>query len=254
MTESTPRDNWSKNVVGSHYIRSITYGGYLIVRIRIEGSDAQQFEEIKAKVDAELKIGGVIDAGAKANFKKMESDLKSSSQIEISYFSTTLQGMMPRDIEGMLQALDSFKDQVMRLNEGKGVPLSCELQPLSVLDPLLPQVLKDKSLDVQLGQLEDNYDDVVQAKARLERLMARDDVDFDEQQEKKASEIEEHLDEIVAVFNRVIASLDITSEGEGPTQMDPAFAVYKKHKKIGGYQREVAKFVKAVIPKTQVGN
>ncbi len=254
MKDTTTRPDWSKNVLGTHYVRSITYGGDLIARISIDDSDARQIEKIEAELKAELNGLGAVDAGAKAQFKKLERDLKSSSQMKISYFSTTLHGAMPRDIEGMLETLDSFKDQVMKSNEGKGVPLSCELLPLSVLDPKLPQVLKDTSLTVQLGDLEDKYDDVVQAKATLDHLVTREDVQLDDEQEQKASVLEDHITEILAVFNEVIANLDVTTRGKGATRMESAFQVYKKHKKIGGYKRQVTQFVRAVLPKPQVGN
>lgn len=50
-----PRD------VGTHYIRSITYGGQLIISYQLKATKDEYMEEIKAAVTANLALSGKLD-------------------------------------------------------------------------------------------------------------------------------------------------------------------------------------------------
>ncbi|XP_048239523.1 uncharacterized protein LOC124133516 isoform X3 [Haliotis rufescens] len=240
LTDIGTRPGWNKNIIGTHYVRSITYGGDLISRIRIVESNSRRLDEIKTKVEARLNSFGIVDAAATKGFKRLEKDLKDSSRIEITYFANEIKGKLPTDVSGMLEALDNFKVEVMKLNGGKGVPIMCELVALSVLDPQLPQVLKDKSLDVQLSRLEDQYDDVLQARTRLHRLV--DGINYtslNNQQKQKLLQLQDRIDDVITVFNDVISKLDVTNS-DGISLTKTAFDMYKKKKHtVVNFRREV---------------
>ncbi|XP_071113225.1 uncharacterized protein [Haliotis cracherodii] len=239
LTDVGTRPGWNKNI-GTHYVRSITYGGDLICRIRIVESNSRRFDQIKTKVEARLNSFGLVDAAARKGFERLENDLKGSSRIEITYFANAIKGKLPTNISGMLEALDNFNGEVMKLNGGKGVPVMCELVALSVLDPQLPQVLKDRSLDVQLSRLEDQYDDVLQARTRLQRLV--DGINYtslNNQQEQKLLQLQDRIDDVITVFNDAISKLDVTNS-DGISLTKTAFDMYKKKKHtVVNFRREV---------------
>ncbi|XP_046353878.1 uncharacterized protein LOC124133516 isoform X2 [Haliotis rufescens] len=239
LTEKEKKPGLNENQMGTHYISSLTYGGDMIVRIRIVGSDSRHFEEIKATVDARLSEWGIVDMATRNNFKRLEEDLKSNSRIEMAYYSNEINMKKPTNVSGMLDALDNFKGEVMKLNGGKGVPVMCELVALSVLDPQLPQVLKDKSLDVQLSRLEYQYDDVLQARMRLHRLV--DGINYtslNNQQEQKLLQLQDRIDGVITVFNDVISKFDVT-KSEGSSQTKQSFDMYEENRRLGNFMQEV---------------
>ncbi|XP_071114325.1 uncharacterized protein [Haliotis cracherodii] len=243
MDDATPKEGWATNANGTHYIRSIIYGGDLVVRIRIKGSDARQMEEIKGKVQGGLATHGIIDAKAQAEFKKLEQDIKSNSEIDIEYHSTTPKGEMPRDINGMLRALDSFKTDIQQLNDNKGVPCKCEIVPLHYLDATIPAILKSSAYISQINSLEEKYDDVQIAKKKLHSFLQEVEDDIEPELETDACHLEERIDEALERLMEVISEIDITSQQQTVDKIKEARSS-NQMKGAGGFHREVNKFVR----------
>ncbi|XP_046370546.2 uncharacterized protein LOC124121425 isoform X2 [Haliotis rufescens] len=254
MKETKLKSGIKRKLKGTHFFRSITYGGELLVRIRIKNSNKKQLNDIHADLKGKLSFKGMVDAGAKAKFKQLENDLSSSSEINIDYFSTTPTSYMPRDVDGMLQVLDDFKREVMEQNDGKGCPCRCELVPLKTLSSNLPDMLKDKGLEVLLEQLEANFDDLLAAKAMLDSFLGDVDVELTESQEEEASAIEQRLVEVLRVYLKVVAELDLTKKKRRQSEpIEKAFKEYDSEKKVGGFRKEVSKFIsKLKSPKESV--
>ena len=51
-----PTPDWNKrSIVGKHYVRSITYGGYLIASLKFHAKNRKNKENIEASVEADLR-------------------------------------------------------------------------------------------------------------------------------------------------------------------------------------------------------
>lgn len=60
-SESKPNPDWflqSPQLLGTHYVRSITYGGELIASIRYKVKNSEDKERIAATIDASFKTAG----------------------------------------------------------------------------------------------------------------------------------------------------------------------------------------------------
>ncbi|XP_046353868.1 uncharacterized protein LOC124133511 isoform X2 [Haliotis rufescens] len=253
MDDATPKEGWATNVNGTHYIRSMIYGGDLVVRISIKGSDAHQMKEVKGKSQGGLATHGIIDAKAQAAFKKLEQDMKSSSEIDIEYYSTTPKGEMPRDIDGMLRALDTFKTEVQQPNDNKGVPCKCEIVPLHYLDATIPALLKSGAYTLQIKFLEEELDDVQIAKNKLHSFLHEEEDDLEPELETDARHLEKRIDEALHLEKRIdealellmgaISEIDITSPQQTADKIKEARSS-DKMKGAGGFHREVNKFIR----------
>ncbi|XP_071113223.1 uncharacterized protein [Haliotis cracherodii] len=246
LTDLSPRHAWREHLIGSHFIRSITYGGDLLVRIRIKGSDRAKIEEIESKFKAD--IGGFKLAEAKVKLDKNSRDIQDDIETEIEYLSTSVDCEMPRDMEGLLRVLKSFKGEMLKINNGKGVPCKCELLPLSVLDSTIPTQTKDKSLDMLLVQVDEKFDDLRFAKKQLEKFVENPSLELTEILSEEYEELEGRIDDVLDEFHHVIGRLDMTESGDGPSQFTHILSVYKEKKKIGGFQKEVTVFIKRHRP------
>ncbi|XP_046559937.1 stonustoxin subunit alpha-like [Haliotis rubra] len=229
------------NSIGTHFIRTIKYGGNMFANIRIQASDSTNVEDIRGQVSAGMSFEGALDANAKAELKMLEKDIRGSSSMQISLYATILIDTVPRDIASMLKTLDAFNDEVKKEGNGKGVPLMCELVPLSTLDPSIPEVVRNRGVDAALIELEVMYDDVRHGKSKLETLLGREDLTDD--QEKQAWKLNEKISTLYTCFNTVIAKLDVTKE---PDQLTPAFDAYSKNTEPGGYTHMVSQFEKSL--------
>ncbi|XP_067658936.1 uncharacterized protein [Haliotis asinina] len=243
MKETNIRSGVKSKLKGTHFIRSITYGGELLVRIWIKNSDKRQLDEIKADLTGKLSLKGLVDAGAKAKLKQLEKDLTSSSEMNITYFSTTPSSQVPRDIDGMLQVLDNFQHEVKKQNDGKGCPIRCELVPLKFLSSKLPDMIRDKGLEVLLEQLETNFDDLLVAKAELDSFLGDIDTELTESQEEEGGDIDQRLKEVLRIYQKVVAELDLSKRKGGSKPIEHAFKVYDTKKKLGGFRKEVWRFI-----------
>ncbi|XP_046551307.1 uncharacterized protein LOC124261031 [Haliotis rubra] len=243
-SDATPKADWSKNVQGTHYIRSITYGGDLFARIRIKGSDTQQKEDIEASVKG-LGSYGLIDGKVKGQFKAMNQKISNFSEIEIEYFSTTQKSEMPRDIEGMLHALDTFKAEVEKLNDNKGVPCRCEIVPLSYLDSNVCAQVKASAYASQINSLEEKFDDVLTAKKKLHTFLQETEDDLGSDFEESARDLEKRIDNAHDCLLEAVSEIDVTSQQQTIDIVRKAIQKSSEMKKTAaGFRREVNTFVR----------
>ena len=103
-------ENWNKRpIVGNHYVRSITYGAFLIASLRFHARNEKNKEKIEASVDANLKAGNV-NVGIQGQFKKLASSVKDISTLTISYTATAPLSMVP--IDSLVKAIKDFPNAV----------------------------------------------------------------------------------------------------------------------------------------------
>ncbi|GFY69959.1 uncharacterized protein TNIN_478151 [Trichonephila inaurata madagascariensis] len=97
QTETFPsycklRTDWQgrpQKDVGTHYIRSITYGGQLMISYVLKANKAENMEEIKAAVSGNLAISGSLDANVTGKLEKLSEAVKDKSSVVITTYATT---------------------------------------------------------------------------------------------------------------------------------------------------------------------
>ncbi|GBO11544.1 hypothetical protein AVEN_35414-1 [Araneus ventricosus] len=143
-----PRPNWKLldlRDVGTHYVRSITYGGDLVASLRFTAKNSADREKIRAIVQANLQADtGSFGLGIEGNFSRLQEDLKDMSTLEINYYATVPIKGVPNTMESLMELVEDFPEQTKKVNKGKGVPLTMELFPLSAIDNDVPRFLESK--------------------------------------------------------------------------------------------------------------
>ena len=141
----------------------------MVVRIRfVENTSTTEHKE-KFGANFSIPLWSLFNAGATSDVSTLEKKLRERGTIDIAMETTALNVRTPTSICELFMALDDFQKEVRSCNGGRGVPIKCELVPLSVLKSSFPQILKDSALEVQLNQVEDQYDDVCMAERQLNR-------------------------------------------------------------------------------------
>ena len=107
-----PISNWKDKIDGeTHYIRSITYGGYLIVSMKFTAKDNKNIEDIKAEIEAHVNTKK-INVGVKGQFKSLSESASSSANLDISYSSSAIPNIMPENLDTIMQTIEEFPSQV----------------------------------------------------------------------------------------------------------------------------------------------
>lgn len=92
---------------GKHYVRSLTYGGFLIASLKFQAKNKKDKELVEAKVSANVQAGsGKVDA--KAQFNKLAEAASDISTLSISYFGTSTLTTIPTDIKSLIKAVEDF--------------------------------------------------------------------------------------------------------------------------------------------------
>jgi hypothetical protein len=104
--------NWeNKPIIGEHYIRSVTYGGFLIVSLKFTAKKTSSKEEIRVKLSAGLNAG--ISLGVKGQFDKLTKAAGQSATITVSYSSSTVPEHSPTDLDTIFKIIDNFPGKVL---------------------------------------------------------------------------------------------------------------------------------------------
>jgi hypothetical protein len=110
--DKTPIRNWdSRPVIGKHYIRSVTYGGYLIVSLKFTAKKTSTKEEIKAKLSAGINAG--VSLNVKGQFDKLTKAAGESASIAVHYTSSTIPDLAPIDLDSIMEIIDNFPEKVI---------------------------------------------------------------------------------------------------------------------------------------------
>ncbi|GFY52902.1 uncharacterized protein TNIN_41771 [Trichonephila inaurata madagascariensis] len=167
LTETFPsyiqqREDWKlkkPEQVGTHYIKSIVYGGHLIISYKMIVERDEDLEEIKAAVDAQIQDKGPLDANVAGNLEMIDKNFGSKHKVEISAYATAGVFNPPTNLEQVLRLITEYPSLVKQINNGKGAPVRIDLQPLTTLDPRFTQYKTasglEAVLDSALNKLED---------------------------------------------------------------------------------------------------
>ncbi|XP_067127310.1 uncharacterized protein [Centruroides vittatus] len=197
--------------VGTHYVKSILYGGELVASFKFRAVDEKDIESIKGSVDAAL--GGedsvnVEVAGEILSRKlgKLQKDLEGVASLEISYYEI----------------------KVKSINGGLGVPIKVRLEEVAALDEKF-EFEKNEISASDLNKLEILFDDLTVTRKAISAWLKDDGISVTEERGEQG-EIFRRIDElfreitvILYVFYETIAKLD---DEDGPRRILKAFRAY----------------------------
>ncbi|KFM78321.1 hypothetical protein X975_22811, partial [Stegodyphus mimosarum] len=225
-----PRVGWrtlDQRDVGTHYVRSITYGGDLVASLRFTAKNAADREKIRAAVQTNLQADtGSFGLGIEGNFSRLQEDLKDLASLEINYYATVPLKGVPNTMESLMELVEDFPKQTQLVNNGIGVPLSMELFPLSALDADVPRYLETKALVDLLDSLESQFDDIRATKKAFQEWLLNVPPVLTQEMEDEIGEFNDKLEKISFVFYKVLGNLNL-AEDASVEQFKEAFDAYK---------------------------
>ena len=113
--DKQPISGWdSKSIVGLHYIRSVTYGGYLIASLKFTAKKTSTKQHIKAKLSASLNAG--VSLSVKGQFEKLTQAAGDAASMSIYYTSSTIPDLAPINLTTLLKIIDNFPEKVCTVN------------------------------------------------------------------------------------------------------------------------------------------
>ncbi|CAL1295392.1 unnamed protein product [Larinioides sclopetarius] len=214
----------STKKVGTHYIRSITYGGQLIISYLLTATKDEYMEDIKAAVTANLAISGSLDANVTGRLEKLSQQVKGKSTVSISAVATTGVFNPVSDLKSCLELVNQYPELVKKEGGGKGVPLKLEIVELSTVSRNYSAYLKNAALEGMLDDATNKFDDL-----RVAWDAYRDwesNTMWDPKWEDDVNSFHERLRNAKDAMSTAISYLDAT---KGLEQFDEAFKVYGEH-------------------------
>ncbi|XP_015769282.1 PREDICTED: uncharacterized protein LOC107347823 [Acropora digitifera] len=215
-----------KHGLGTHYARSITYGGELAASLSIKNTSSSKTLDIQGRASGAVNTIEV-DVSLDAQLKKLTKECSALSDISIKYYSTDLPSKAPTNLNELVELIKGFPSRLEKINKGKGIPLEFELQPIStalqIEGPSISYLLPLKE-----DQLEQYYDDLRAAQTRL-NLYQESNVDEDDE----VSSFSDGIEEVIEKFMQAINS--IGSSGGLDEMIKSCFDAY--HKALGGGKR-----------------
>lgn len=226
-TDAVPKPDWKKNsdVLGTHYVRSITYGGELIVSVLIKCKSVREKKHIKGAIDVGGRVAGWLDLEVEVEGEYMKDISDMVDSMEVKYYSSIPVSFVPSSMKDLHQLLDSFPDDLAKFNNGKGVPIRVELSPLTSLDSHLPSFFKDSTLEGRMDTIENLLDDLLTTRDAFHNWLQGINESLSEEQEETVGKFSDDLDYVIRKFYEVIAELDLQSS---PEQLRPAINAYNK--------------------------
>lgn len=224
-----PIEDWQsldKVNPGTHYARSITYGGDLVASLRFMARNSADKELIKATVQGSLQAeSGAFGAELKGEFNQIQERVKDSASLEIHYYATVPIKGVPNDITSLMTLVDDFPKHTQEVNNGLGVPLRMELFPLSALNNSFPTYFETSAMGDQIDLLEAQFDDLEATKRALREWMGSTPPVLPIKVLNKVGEFSTMLERTSTVFYEVISNLNLT-QIDSTEQFRPAFDKY----------------------------
>ena len=116
--DKKPNTGWDKkpNIVGHHYVRSITYGGNLIASLKFTAKTEKDKKDLAIKVEATVKAK-TFGVGLGGQFKQLAESVKDISTLSISFKATAPLVTVPTDIDSLVQAIEDFPKSVSLIHK-----------------------------------------------------------------------------------------------------------------------------------------
>lgn len=256
VTETFPsyiqqREEWkSKNPqqVGTHYIKSIVYGGHLVISYRMVVEKDEDLETVKGAVQAQIEDTGHLDAHVAGTLEMLNKNFGSKYKVEISAYATVGAISPPTNLQAVLRLIKEYPSLVKKINNGKGAPVKIDLQPISSLDS------KFAYYNLPYG-MESTFNSALN---KLEDLKAADK-DFkewdsqglwDDNQQAKVNAFYKKLKDALGSMVDVVTSMD-SPNGISNDHFDKAFKMYGEGPENipSKYSRELTKLIHEVESK-----
>ncbi|XP_067133466.1 uncharacterized protein [Centruroides vittatus] len=224
-SDAVPKPGWNKNskVLGTHYVRSVTYGGELIVSVLIKCKSTRDKKHIKGAIDVGGRVAGWLDLEVEVEGEYMKDIADMVDSMEIKYYSSIPVSFVPSSMKDLHKLLDVFHEDLAKFNNGKGVPIRVELVPLSEFDSKLPKFFKNSVLEGKLDNVEGLLDDILTTRTALHNWLQNIPQSLDEKDEIEIGKFSDDLDYVILEFFKVIGDLDVQSS---PQQLKPAIEAY----------------------------
>ncbi|KAG8184432.1 hypothetical protein JTE90_026351 [Oedothorax gibbosus] len=222
-----PNADWSllnEKFIGTHYCRSITYGGDLIASVRVSANNAFDLQRIKGAINGGVNAKS-FEAEIKGKLEMLQQNAADTSSLEISYYaSVPLQGVS-HDIEGLLKLVEQFPEHVKKVNDGLGNPLRMELHDLAALKQGAKPYLENRALTDELEDLEFQFDDLRETRRKLGIWVTALPPAAPEGVNKKIEQFTDQVNRVFGLYLQTIADLDV-SKGASTQPLKDAFAAY----------------------------
>ncbi|GFY54311.1 uncharacterized protein TNIN_298901 [Trichonephila inaurata madagascariensis] len=212
-SDAKPNELWKTlgEAVGTHFVRSITYGGELIVALRLECNSTRDKQRIKAAVDVGGRIE-IFDVGLEVEGEYMKDVSKTVESTQIKVFSSIPLSKAPNDMDTLKETMKNFPEDLKNFNNGRGIPIKIELWPLSLLDPSKTDKLKNRVLEANLDGFEQKFDDLLNTKSAMADWMKAISRPLTEDQEKKIGDLYAEVEKVITPFYEVIGKLDMSGK------------------------------------------
>ncbi|KFM64452.1 hypothetical protein X975_08388, partial [Stegodyphus mimosarum] len=222
-----PKLDWmslSPESVGTHYVRSITYGGELIASLRLKANNREEREMIKAAVSANLQLTGTFDLNANGSFDKLRKDLAGMYKEEIKVMATKSPSSPPQTVEELMKLVEDYPKEIKTISNGKGKALKAELYPLSSLKSDFPNYLPNSAINALLNDVETKYDDI---RIVMHEIIPWNNkrLDSTEEEDEKVEELYAAVSNAQTAFHKAISDLDVSIKGKSD-QFEEAFKAY----------------------------
>ncbi|XP_022257294.1 uncharacterized protein LOC111089316 [Limulus polyphemus] len=222
-SEVNPAPRWQeKDMDGriTHYVRSITYGGEMIITIRFVAKSSRYLDEIKAKVSVAISIGDV-----KGSFEKLSDDLKEECFIEIDTSATIPVTSPITTIKEAMEMVKQYPEDVKKVNNGWGNPLRVELFPVAALENTNKESYrKNMAFNALLDELETKFDDIRVTNSEFQKFLSTD-LELSDEQWEEVSELYEDVTAAREAIINAIEDMDVSNKGN-LSQFDDAFKTY----------------------------
>ncbi|XP_076329855.1 uncharacterized protein LOC143235516 isoform X2 [Tachypleus tridentatus] len=226
--DAKPKDDWKENskyFLGTHYVRSVTYGGDLIASLRFVFKNNREKMHIKAGLNAGGRIK-IFDIGVEVEGEYLKELSESIETMDIKWYSSVPLKSVPGNIKDFLNLTQEFVDEFRKNENNLGVPIRVELVPISELDSTQQVYLKNRLLDTKLDDLEGKLDDLLATRKAIVQWLGNTNTSLTDEQEEEIGAFNANLETTLGYFYKVIGNLDLSHDA---TQIDEAFRAYSQH-------------------------
>lgn len=229
-TSVKPNADWglyNEKFLGTHYCRSITYGGDLVASIRISAKNTFDLMRVKAAINGGINAGsGSFKANVEGKLELLRQNAQDSSSMEINYYASVPIENVSYDIDGLLKLVEEFPEHVKKVNNGMGNPLRMELYPLSSLRQGWPAYLENRALGDELDDLESQFDDLRETRRNVGDFSMAMPPIAPEGVYEKLQKFTDKVNTIFGIYLKTISELD-TTKGASTQPILDAFKAYE---------------------------
>jgi GTP-binding protein EngB required for normal cell division len=121
-----------RNPLATHFVSSITWGGKAIISVSSSAGDSRDRNEIKGSVQAACRrIAGCFEAAVDVGVDSQGREDQGESSYSFDLKCDCVVTSVPKTFDEAKAVLSSVSTKIFEQNDGKGVPLTVILEPIS---------------------------------------------------------------------------------------------------------------------------